>query len=492
MKKISFAIILFFLISIVFLKSALAETTKDELMTEINSLKERINQLEKQVNMLQDQRNTVKAETSSDKKGLIEIEKVPRGAEREKSYEPGSDVYRKEKSFIEIEKVPRGAEREKHYEPGSDVHEKDADLIIGVDATFIGQGTPNANNAGDSEDSRFDGSWSSDVLLEKEFSDWGKALVHLEVGQGEGLETELSLFSNVNADVMSSSARIEVTEAWYSQWLLDRQLAISGGKLNFRVYFDQNNYANDETIQFLSHMFKNSPAIEFPSDNTLGVNAYLKMKSIDFIELNLGYFDANTDWNNIFDNGFYMAQINIIPSEILEIDKKNWNGNYRFYGWINDLNHDELVKGGISDTKNKELNYGFGISFDQMLTDVYGVFTRFGWQRPNVLPSDGGATLEWSWSAGAQMKGVYWRREDDVLAFAVGQLFPSSEWKDSSDTNFGSAEGHLELYYKCVLNKHLAISPDFQFIWNPDGISKSSDGDNDPIFVYGIRAQVDF
>ena len=81
-------------------------------------------------------------------------------------------------------------------------------------------------------------------------------------------------------------------------------------------------------------------------------------------------------------------------------------------------------------------------------------------------------------------------REDDVLAFAIGQVFPSEEYKDAG--NPGKGEGHIEAYYKLQVNKCLAISPDIQLIWNPNGVGKSSEGDNDTIFVYGMRAYLEF
>lgn len=88
------------------------------------------------------------------------------------------------------------------------------------------------------------------------------------------------------------------------------------------------------------------------------------------------------------------------------------------------------------------------------------------------------------------MTGKYWNRADDVLAFAVGQVFPSKEYKDAG--NGGVAEGHFEAYYNLKLTKNLAISPDIQLIWNPRGVSESYQGYKNTIFVYGVRGQLDF
>ena len=462
MKKIIAHLSLLFVFCFLLTQVSLADELSD-LKNQVRILRTKIAELEKRLD--QEEARRIKESETSGKKlsGGITVEKILHGAKRH-----------------DIE-----------YDPDSGLEV--AGLIVGVDGTFIFQGTPNANNAGDGEDSIFDASWTTDVEVEKVFSHWGLAFLHLEAGQGDGIEPELSVFSNVNRDAFSSTARIEATEFWYEHYFSDKHYAVAAGKMDPTVHFDQNEFANDETTQFLGHMFRNSPVIEFPSDNTLGFHAHINPEPISFLDLGLGYFNADADWDDIFDHGFYMAQLSIKTAELLGMDKEKWSGNCRFYTWVNDRNHLKLVnEGDEATTDTKELNYGFGLSADQMITDVFGVFTRFGWQRPNITLVSGDPTLEWSWSAGAQMTGKYWVREDDVLGFAIGQDFPSEEWKDSSSDNYGAAEGHIEAYYRAQLNQHLAVSPDIQIIWNPNGVSESYGGDNDTIFVYGARAQVDF
>ena len=89
-----------------------------------------------------------------------------------------------------------------------------------------------------------------------------------------------------------------------------------------------------------------------------------------------------------------------------------------------------------------------------------------------------------------QVNGKIWYREDDVLAFAVGQAMPSSQYKDAG--NGGAPEGHFEAYYKIKVTKNLALSPDIQYIWNPRGVNQSYQGYEHSIFVYGMRGQLDF
>lgn len=379
------------------------------------------------------------------------------------------------------------------YAPGEGV-ELPCGFKIQADATFVIQGTPNANNPGDKNKSRCDASWSSDIFIEKAFDDWGLALIHLEPGQGATVEEDLSLYSNINRESNNTDANVPITELWYQHSLFDKQVVVSAGKLDPANYIDQNEYAFNETTQFLGRIFRNSPAVEWPDDNTLGASAAIVPHLLPYLAVSTSYFNADNSWEDIFDKPFVAAELIVKPAKAFGYDEAMWGGNYRFYWWYNGLDHAKLVLQGESTADVvKERNYGFGLSFDQKITDVFGVFSRFGWQRPDIAitgtnPNTG--PVETMWAGGLQMTGAYWNRPDDVLAFAVGQAFPSKQYKDAG--NGGAAEGHFEAYYNMKVTKNLAISPDLQWIWNPRGISEPYQGYANTIFVYGVRGQLDF
>ncbi len=360
-------------------------------------------------------------------------------------------------------------------------------LDLGAGATMIVQGANNVNYAPDGQTlkkSRTDASYSADITLAKEFKEIGaRAFLHLEGGQGQGLEDHLTLYSNVNRDV-DHHENLRVTELWYEQSLLKDRMALAFGKLDPTAYFDTSEVANDETTQFLGRIFRNSPVIEFP-DNTAGIRiAYLPR---EWLELSYGFFNGNSDtWSKMFDNLFNIGEINFKTNFF------NLAGNYRFYGWDNNLYHTKWLDA----EKTKEAAYGFGLSFDQKINSIITTFLRYGWQDPKVYNPDIRATgdlnysLEQSWSVGLQVEGSPWGREKDVLAFAVGQVVPSNDYKKSNSALSAKTEGHLEAYYRIQVNKYLSLSPDFQYIWNPFG--KDISGDTNGIFVGGMRAQVDF
>ncbi|MFA6217388.1 MAG: carbohydrate porin [Candidatus Omnitrophota bacterium] len=363
-------------------------------------------------------------------------------------------------------------------------------LEIGAGATMVVQGTGNANNAATDvtkKESRTDASYSADITLGKEFKEvGGKAFLHLEAGQGAGLEDDLTLYSNVNRDADNDN-NVRITELWYEQALYKDKVALTFGKLDPTAYFDNNDVANDETTQFLGRIFRNSPTIEFP-DNTAGIR--LAYMPLEWLELGYGLFDGNSDWEKIGDNLFNVGQVSF-ETKFFDLP-----GNYRFLGWNNNVYHTKW----LDTDKTKEANYGFGLNFDQKVTDIVTLFTRYGWQNPRVYNPDIMTTgdlnysLAHSWSAGFQVKGKPWGRENDVLAFAIGQAIASKDYKKAGEAldpaRRAKPEGHVEAYYSIHVNDHLSLSPDFQYIWNPFG--KDVAEDTDGIFVGGMRAQVDF
>ena len=355
-------------------------------------------------------------------------------------------------------------------------------LDIGAGITFVGQGTPNANNgdATDGEDSRFDGSWSADVEIAKEFDDYGMAFLHMEAGQGDTVEGELSVFSNVNRDAGGTNAHVDVTEAWYEHYLFDRQLTITAGKIDATGYIDTNEYANDECSQFLGHIFRNSAVIDWPDDNNWGGRIYIAPEALSFMDIEAIYMEEDGDWENLFDNPFIAAQFNFMPAKAFDYDEKMWGGNYRTYVWYNGAPHAKVNDPGVIERGN----VGFGFSCDQKITDIYGAFGRFGWADPTK------SDLGYDWSVGVQMIGRYWNREDDVVAIAIGQAIPGKEYRDANE--YDKSETHLEAYYACKVNDHLTISPDMQIIWEPNGGGTAAGKDSDTIFVYGLRGQIDF
>jgi len=350
-------------------------------------------------------------------------------------------------------------------------------FAIGAGATGVYQFTDKANSDDLSQNSEDvgDASYSVDLEIAKEFSDHQRALILFEAGEGAGVEDELKVFSNVNFDATGGDSNVGIVEGWYEQEF--GPATVRAGKLDATYLIDANAYANDEASQFLGRMFRNNPAIEF-SDNGGGLR--LAWAATEWADVESVIMDGNADWDDLFDGPFYAGQVNIKP------DFFDRPGNYRLLGWGSSRQHtqwDDVAK-------SKELTYGFGLSFDQEISDHWGVFARYGWQNPEVYLNGEDFSLEQAYSVGLQCTGGLWHRDDDVFAVAFGGIIPSDDYKRSDSTLKAHTEYHWEAYYNYKINDHLSISPDVQVILNPFG-GDAANGD-ETVVVTGIRSQVDF
>lgn len=340
-------------------------------------------------------------------------------------------------------------------------------IELAIGATGVLQGSSGAGNLSDSGD-KADASASIDIELTAHATENGAFYIHLESGSGDGLDGDIATLSGLNDDADDDS-NLRLTEVWYEQTLSDI-VRLRVGKVDLTTDFDTNAVANSETDQFLSSGFVNGLATEFPDDNGFGGMIWVSPSSL--FEIGVGMADADADWDNAFEDPFAIAEVDFKPTI------GGLQGNYRMFGWYNGKDHESLTDGSTD-----EHNYGFGLSFDQQVSDLVTLFARYGWQRGEV------AELEHAWSAGFAIAGSAFGRDDDNIGFAYGMAMIGDDWKefDSASGIDYTDEGHFEVFYNYAINEHLNISPDVQWVMNANG-----DKDSDDLFAFGIRAQVSF
>jgi len=369
-------------------------------------------------------------------------------------------------------------------------------LEISGGVTSVVQGT-SGNDDGDATDAAF----TMDLNLATHFGSYGSFYVHLEGGDGGGIQDHVPSFSIPNYDAYDTKnendqSGVTISEAFYEFNFLDDRLGFDIGKMDISVLFDENEVAGDETTQFLSNIFVKSMGMTIPEpDNFYCPALMVHYAPIDLLEFRFVGASVKADnWDNLFSHShrFMALQANFRP-EIM-----GRHGNYRFYVWRDDRRHLNNKKvGSIPKEYQGRYDYssadrdqnGWGLSFDQEIIDGIRGFARYSQTEDDIAHYTGD---EWevipfdkTWSIGADFSGKMWGREDDVLGIAFGQTILTDDYeKVNSHT---ANESYLEAYYRIMLHERFAVSPDFQWIKNAGGNSRADD-----IYIFGVRGQLDF
>ena len=318
-----------------------------------------------------------------------------------------------------------------------------------------------------------DAAISFDFELSAPIGNHGLVYALIEAGSGDGIDGNIPTFSGF-FDEADGDADLDVTEFWYEHRFWNNKWALKVGKISLsgpvgcnECGFDANAIANDGSSQFLSPGFVNTLALEFPEDNGFGLALWFSPHEL--VDIGIGYGDADADWDNVFDDPFAIVEIDFKPK------LADRQGNYRVYGWLNGMDHDELTH----PAETGKAGWGFGVSCDHELCDGCTIFARYGWQRGSLYE------VEHALSAGVQFSGKYFGRENDHIGLAYGLAILGGDYKQTvSDPG---DEHHFEAYYQLHVNENLSISPDVQWVRNPNG-----DTDNDDVWVFGIRGTLSF
>ncbi len=354
-----------------------------------------------------------------------------------------------------------------------------------------------------------------DLSFSAEFSDRERAYVLLEMGSGKNPESEIPSFSGIVDEALSmvpvetDDGDVRVSEAWFErEWPLGNgRFRFRFGKIDITTEVDQNTYASDENAQFMSPAFVNNPAVEWAS-YSFGVAASYETENW---ALTLGYEDADSGWDNLFDYPFLVAQFALSPRLF------GRPGNYRFYVWYQGEKHlsweelEDYLAGKISRPENEDPAWGFGVSFDQELMEGLGMFLRYGYRGNDLVgyayydengffdlhATDFSYGFDEVLTAGLSVSGEFWGRPGDEIGLGLAVFFLREEYRDywegkgvyASRLNGDPLERslrteneyHFEIYYRFQLHESLALTPDFQYTWNP------ADLGDDGFWVFSLR-----
>lgn len=334
---------------------------------------------------------------------------------------------------------------------------------------------------------------SADIAIESAVGRDGHVVAVFDFQRGAGLKNlpQFAVLPNgnptgPNADLESfNDDSLHLTQVYYERDIFP-DLVVSVGQLDLTGYFDANGFANSETSQFLANGFVNNPAVEFGgSDNFYGPGLRLTYGAAGFLDITLGAFEGNGDYEDPFDSPFLMAEADF------KWKPMGRDGNYRIYYWDRQGRQDLAYTANPNDAGLlKAENRGVGVSIDQKITDSFGVWLRAGVQREKV------ARFNRYIGGGVNLAGVLPGRDEDAVGFGYGASLMGRDYKDyktAVDVDFApGAEHYFELYYNISVDRGphdrgLHISPDIQYVVNPGGDRRAEN-----LFIYGLRLQASF
>lgn len=325
----------------------------------------------------------------------------------------------------------------------------------------------------DTDDSVGRGSAALDLGLNFHPTDQDEFQLTLSFAGGNGLKYK-DFFSLVpNADDLESDVkninlrdRDYLLEAWYKHtFKISKELTLSAtlGIIDATVYLDENEYANDETTQFMNEVFVNNPLLNLPSYDAGGA-LELKWKDISLKGL---YMASKTeDWSGPDSKrgyGFYGVQLGY------KFEDPLGEGNLRLIGFY-------TTKDFVNwDGDGGEPLRGYGISLDHGIGESFGFFFRSGWQDDKAV-----VIHKKLFSGGINISGRLWGREQDNIG--LGYAFLDGVGRAGLDST-----NALEGYVRFRINDLSFLTFDIQHLRDKYQDSSRVDGT-----VYGMRFTFQF
>ncbi|MFA6988677.1 MAG: carbohydrate porin [Candidatus Gastranaerophilaceae bacterium] len=272
----------------------------------------------------------------------------------------------------------------------------------------------------------------------------------------------------------------QIEEYYYEQSLFSDRLKVKVGKQD--ASYDICALASG--LNFVGNSFcyvANMPLPWYPNP---AMGALVTVKPLGWLSLKSGAYDGNARGTTSgFDTTFGANKSTFFVEELgIKHNKNNHPGNYMAGYWLLTKHTDKLTSG---DPFTYGQNTGMYMCGEQMLykenkdkpSDDQGLtaLSLFGW-----APSDRNVLTQY-YGAGIQYKGLISKRETDIagIGTSIGRFSPRL---NDIDGRHGY-ETILEMFYRFQLTKWLAIVPDLQYVFHPNGKGRSS-------FLMGIRFNV--
>ncbi|MEE3716069.1 iron uptake porin [Tumidithrix elongata RA019] len=249
---------------------------------------------------------------------------------------------------------------------------------------------------------------------------------------------------------------------------------IVGAAMSLNETLDTNSFANNEALDFSTRLFINNPLIMPVNDGAGAAFSWNIGKSA--FTLRAGYVAADaasptTDPATGINRGLFgdrnqlTAELEFAPKVCDKDDCNPGPFALRLQYTRASLNNLDLDAGGVNAewaiAKNFAVfgRYGFGSisSRSALISTALPTYINAGFTGTSISPQ--------TWSAGFAFPNLF--KENAVAAIAIGQPFIASTVGNSTQTN-------VELFYNFPISDNIRITPDLQFIFNPNNNSANS------------------
>ena len=359
-------------------------------------------------------------------------------------------------------------------------------------------------------------------------------ILDVESAGGRGLSQALGLAGFTNLDVVRNPnlgsapylARYEVHQVLgltsetapatrgpfgLSASLPVRRFELRAGKMSTADTFDLNAAGSDSHLQFTNWAVDNNGAYDYAAD-TRGYTTGVILEYDDRTwSARYGILGMPTVANGItVDYAFRRARGQNIEVELRRSLVRGRAGTYRVLSFINTANmgtyresvNRYLAGGGdrpdVTDSRRQgTTKYGFGLNFEQTVSEYLRFFGRFGWNE-GQKESFAYTEIDQTFLIGADYQGGRWRRPVDKVGLAVVTNAIKRDHQNYlalGGLGFLLGDGRLnyaredieEGYYTLHAWRGLFFSLGLTHIDHP-GYNQ----DRGPVWVPSVRAHVDF
>jgi Carbohydrate-selective porin, OprB family len=250
----------------------------------------------------------------------------------------------------------------------------------------------------------------------------------------------------------TSNDYAKINQLWWGQKFADGKLGLQIGKIDPGSIINGNRFAGSGNTQYFGQPFATNPARSFP-ENGLGVQ--LRAEPTDWLYLHFLMSDSDavstySPFKTVDGRWLYAGEIGLKP-KIAGLGQ----GIYRLMVYERD--------------REDQNEFGWALSFDQNITENWGVFLRYG-------DNDGGInSIKRILSMGVSSLAPFGRKNDQA-GIGVSYTHPT----DSALRDEYSAD----VFYRLQATEGFELSADTQVIVDP------SASDQDVVAVFGVRARL--